>query len=75
MSRRFRGRHARVKADPNAKPAAPVVLNESNSFRDPAQPDCRKPKVLNARRYVAAGVVEEERQRGKKAKAAAAAAP
>lgn len=75
MSRRMKGRHAKVKADPKARPEKPVVLDDSNSFRDPAQPDCRKPKVLNARTVVKAQIVvqlEAEAAR-KKAEADAAA--
>jgi hypothetical protein len=49
MSRRFKNRHAKVQADPSAEPAAPVVLDDSNSTVDPLQPDRRIPKVLNGR--------------------------
>jgi hypothetical protein len=55
MSRRFKGRHFKVKADPKARPAAPVVLDDSNSFKPFAQPDMRHPKQLQGRAYVVAG--------------------
>ncbi|MGH7168698.1 MAG: hypothetical protein ACRELG_00275 [Gemmataceae bacterium] len=54
MSRRFKGRHGKVQANPKARPAPPVTLDDSNSFVDPTQPDCRKPKVLNSRAFVRA---------------------
>ena len=54
MSRRFKSRHGKVTARPNARPAASAELDDSNSFADPTQPDCRKPKVLNARCFVTA---------------------
>ena len=54
MSRRFKGRHGKVRARPYARPVEPVKLDDENSFLDPAQPDCRKPKVLNARAFVSA---------------------
>lgn len=54
MSRRFKGRHGKVIAQPKARPEKPVALDDSNSFVDPMQPDCRKPKVLNSRAYVRA---------------------
>lgn len=65
MSRRFKGRHGKVQADPKARPAKPVILDDSNSFRDPTQPDCRKPKVLNVRAFVRAGVIGEAKRTAK----------
>ena len=62
---------ARVRANPNARPARPVVLDDSNSVVDPLQPDCRKAKVLNARQVVRAGVLIEAEQEAARKKAAA----
>jgi hypothetical protein len=73
MSRRFKGRHARVEAAPDAKPEPPLVLDDSNSFVDPMEPDVRKPLVLNGRRYAVAESIEAaERARKAKKKAATA---
>lgn len=44
----------RVKADPNGKPAPPLVLDDSNSVVDPLQPDVRFAKDLNRRHFVTA---------------------
>lgn len=52
MSRRFKGRHAKVQADPAAKPSPPVVLDDSNSIVDPY--GTRTAKVLNHRHYARA---------------------
>jgi hypothetical protein len=54
MSRRFKGRHAKVQADPKAKPTPPVVLDDSNSYVDPTQSDRRIPNELNTRHYAKA---------------------
>lgn len=43
MSRRFKSRHGKVKADPKAEPARPVELGHENSYANPLQPDCRLP--------------------------------
>lgn len=59
MSRRFKGRHAKVQANPKARPVKAPAFDDSNSFADPQQPDCRKPKQLNGRSFVTAGVVAE----------------
>jgi hypothetical protein len=68
MSRRFKNRHAKVKADPHAKPAAPVVLDDENSFVDPTQPDRRIPNALNTRAYVrASSSVDAERAKARAA--------
>ena len=47
-----------VQADPHAEPAPPVVLDESNSYADPMQPDCRKPLELRRRHYARAEQLE-----------------
>lgn len=68
MSRRFKSRHGKVRAQPHARPRTAAPLDDSNSFEDPGQPDCRKPKVLNARAFVraeAAEAAEREAQRRK----------
>jgi hypothetical protein len=54
VSRRFKSKVRRAHADPSAEPTAPVVLDDSNSDVDPLQPDVRKPRVLNTRRYARA---------------------
>ena len=54
MSRRFKGRHGKVEARPDAKPESPAVLDESNSTPDPFYPDIRYANQLNARAYVRA---------------------
>jgi len=41
-------------ADPNAEPAPPVVLDDSNSVVDPLQPDVRFAKELNRRHFAVA---------------------
>ena len=68
MSRRFKSKMGRAVARPDAQPAPPVVLDESNSDFDPLQPDCRKPRVLNTRRYAVAeselGLTLEARDNG-----------
>jgi hypothetical protein len=74
MSRRMKGRHAKVKADPKALPAKPVALDDSNSFRDPAQPDCRKPLRLNGRTVVEAESVIALKREAARKKAEAEAA-
>jgi hypothetical protein len=58
VSRRFKGRHARVQADPYEKAAPAVVLDDSNSFVDVLE-GVRKPLVLNRRRYAVAGADEK----------------
>lgn len=55
MSRRFKGRHFKVKADPDAKPVTPVKLDDSNSHRPFGQPDMRHPNELKGRAYMVAG--------------------
>jgi hypothetical protein len=64
MSRRFRNRHARVQAQPDAEPGEPLVLDDSNSFLDPLE-NIRKPLVLNARAYVQAGAADAAAPRKK----------
>jgi len=59
MSRRFKNRHHRVQAQPDALPTPPVVLDDSNSTRD-VWTGLRTANVLNARRYQQAGVDVEE---------------
>jgi hypothetical protein len=54
MSRRFKGRHGKVKAQPNAKPEPPVELTDENSHVDQFYPDIRYPNQLNARAFVRA---------------------
>ncbi len=49
MSRRFKSRHAKVVAKPDAEPVPPVVLDDSNSTVDVLQPDRRIPNELNTR--------------------------
>lgn len=60
MSRRFKGRHARVQADPHALPAPPVVLDDSNSYVDVTQPDTRRPLTLVGRRFATAGELDAD---------------
>lgn len=67
MSRRFKNRHRKVQADPNARAPAsldhqPVELDDSNSYVDPLQPDRRIPNELNTRAYVKAGEDELEEE-------------
>jgi hypothetical protein len=68
VSRRFKSKVRRAHADPGAEPAPRVVLDDSNSDVDPLQPDLRKPRVLNTRRYARAesdlGLSFEESDRG-----------
>jgi hypothetical protein len=54
MSRQFKSRHGHVTADPEASPAEPVVLDDSNSDVDQWQPDVRVPRQLNARHFARA---------------------
>lgn len=68
MSRRFKNRHAKVRANPHAKPAEPVVLDDSNSYVDVLQPDRRIPKELNGRALVKASTtVDRERDEARAA--------
>jgi hypothetical protein len=61
MSRRFKGRHAKVQADPKAKPAPAVELTDENSERDPFFPDIRylNEEHRNKRHYARASVLDE----------------
>lgn len=68
MSRRFKNRHAKVRANPHAKPAEPVELDDSNSYVDVLQPDRRIPRELNGRAYVkATTAIDRERDEARKA--------
>jgi hypothetical protein len=51
MSRRFKNRHHKVIAQPDALPEPPVVLDDSNSYVNPTQSDCRIPFEPNGRDY------------------------
>jgi hypothetical protein len=51
MSRRFKGRHHKVIARPDAEPTPPVVLDDSNSYVNPTQSDCRIPFEMVTRDY------------------------
>lgn len=53
MSRRFKGRHWKVQANPNAKPVPPIVLDDSNGVRQPM--GYHLAKRLNSRAFVVAG--------------------
>lgn len=74
MSRRFKNRHARAVAHPDAEPAPPVVFDDSNSTVDPLQPDMRHANVLNTRHYAKAESVQAAEAAKAAADAAAAAA-
>lgn len=74
MSRRFKGRHAKVVADPAAEPVEPAPLDDSNSFVDPLQPDRRIPDDLNTRDYREAESTIAAREEKRAAAASAAAA-
>jgi len=75
MSRRFKGRHGKVRANPTARPAEPVELTDENSYVDVTQPDRRIPKELNGRAFAkASSAVDQERlDARKKAQAKASA--
>ena len=60
MSRRMKGRHHKVQAQPDAQPAEGLVLDDSNSDVDPFFPDLRVPHQLNTRVYVKAGTDDEQ---------------
>jgi hypothetical protein len=60
MSRRFKGRHVKAHAFPEAEPDAAVVLDDSNSHADTFFPDIRYANQLNTRAYVKAGEDEEQ---------------
>jgi hypothetical protein len=62
MSRRFKGRHGKVEAQPDAKPAAPVELTDENSTRDTYYPDLRYANQLNTRAWVRATSAERPRK-------------
>jgi hypothetical protein len=51
MSRRFKNRHHKVIAQPDAEPTPPRVLDDSNSYVNPTQSDCRIPFEMDAREY------------------------
>lgn len=54
MSRRMKGRHFKAHAQPDAEPAAPLELDDSNSTLDPWS-GIRTAHQLNTRAYVVAG--------------------
>jgi hypothetical protein len=76
MSRRFKSRHHKVIAQPDASPvpwatpSSPIALDDSNSYVNPTQSDCRIPLDLDAREYRTA----ESTLAAEKSAAAAAAA-
>lgn len=61
MSRRFKGRHGKVKAQPDAKPQAPIELNDTNSTLDPWS-GIRTANQLNARAWVRATSAERPKK-------------
>lgn len=73
MSRRFKGRHAKVQADPAALPGPPRVLDDSNSDRDPLQPDRRIAREKNVRHFARATAAADQAKVMRAVKAAPAA--
>jgi hypothetical protein len=75
MSRRFKNRHHKIEAQPDALPAPAIVLDDSNSYVNPTQSDCRIPLEPNGRDYrVAETTIAAEKSAAADAAAAAAAA-
>ena len=71
MSRRFKNRHHKVIAKPDAEPTPPVVLDDSNSYVNPTQSDCRIPFEMDAREYrVAESTIAAEKAADEAAAAA-----
>lgn len=70
MSRRFKNRHRKVEAAPDAKAPksmdhAPAELDDSNSFTLPHEPGMRYANQLNSRAFVAAESAHKPKRKKK----------